>query len=229
MDRSSATIYLAEQRGITQADQSYRSWHTFNYGGYQTPHREAPGGVRAFNEDTLAGGQRMVHQAAEAVDVLLLPLVGGITVEVDHGKPRQYVGAETLLVLHLSAGEKYTLENPFEANLVSYLHLVVRRTTFKTGLELHPFDLGQHSNGLLKLAEADNSYQFLIGQFDGRAELNQALDGAYKDSFVFIIDGVFEVQNRLLHARDGLFLSQVQEFDFEALANSSIILVLTLS
>ncbi len=229
MARSSATIYLAEQRGITQADQFYRSWHTFNYGDYQNPYREAPGVLRAFNEDTLAGGQRMVHQAAEAVDILLLPLVGGITVEVDRGKPRQYVEAGNLLVLHLSEGEKYTIENPFEADLVSYLHLVVRRTTFKTGLELHTFDLGQHSNGLLKLAEADNDYQLLIGQFDGRAELNQVLDGAYKDSFVFIIDGVFEVQNRLLHARDGLFLSQVQEFDFEALANSSIILVLTLS
>ncbi len=229
MDRSSATIYLAEQRGITQADQSYRSWHTFNYGDYQNPHREAPGALRAFNEDTLAGGQRMVHQTTEPVDVLLLPLVGGITVDHYSGKPWQYVEAGTLLLLHLPAREKYTIENPFEADLVSYLHLVVRRTTFKTGWELHTFDLGQHSNSLLKLLEADNDFQFLIGQFDGRAELNQVLDGAYKDSFIFIIDGVFEVQNRLLHARDGLFLSQVKEVDFEALANNSIIVILNLS
>jgi len=229
MDRSAVTIYLAEQRGITQADQTYRSWHTFNYGDYQNPHREAPGALRAFNEDTLAGGQRMVHQAAEAVDILLLPLVGGITVEVDNGKSPQYVEASNLLSLHLSAGDKYIVGNPFEADLVSYLHLVVRRTTLKTGLALHPFDLGQYSNSLLKLAEVDNGYQFLIGQFDGRVELNQTLDGAFKNSYIFIIDGVFEVQNRLLYSRDGLFLKQVQEFDFEALANNSIILVLNLS
>ncbi|WP_421797989.1 hypothetical protein [Haliscomenobacter sp.] len=228
MDKSSATIYLAEQRGITQADQSFRSWHTFNYGDYQNPHREAPGALRAFNEDTLAGGQRMVHQAAEAVDILLLPLVGGITVAVDNGKSQQYVEAGSLLSLHLSAGDKYIVENPFEVDLVSYLHLVIRRTTLKTGLALHPFDLGQHSNRLLKLAEGAKSYQCLIGQFDGRSELNQALDGTFKHSYVFIIDGVFEVQNRLLHARDGLFLSQIQEFDFEALANNSIVLLLNL-
>lgn len=129
----------------------------------------------------------------------------------------------------MSAGEKYTIENPFEADLVSYLHLVVSRVDFKAGLELHTFNLGQHSNSLLKLVEVDNACQFLIGQFDGRAEFNQALDGPYKDGFIFIIDGVFEVQNRLLHPRDGLLLSQVQEFDFEALANNSIILLLTIS
>ncbi|MDX2071629.1 MAG: hypothetical protein SFV55_24575 [Haliscomenobacter sp.] len=229
MDRSPATIYLAEQRGITQADQSYRSWHTFNYGDYQNPHREAPGALRAFNEDTLAGGQRMVHQAAEAADIMLLPLVGGITVELYSGKPRRYVEAGTLLVVNLSEGEKYTVENPFEADLVSYLHVVVSRAIFKTGLELHTFDLRQHSNGMLKLAELDNGYQFLIGKFDGRAEYSQILDGPFKNSFIFIIDGVFEVQNRLLHARDGLLLTQMQEFDFEALAHNSIILLLNLS
>lgn len=229
MDKSSANIYLAEQRGITLVDQSYRSWHTFNAGDYQNPHREAPGALRAFNEDTLAGGQRMVHQSAEAADILLLPLVGGITVAFYSERPQQYVEAGTLLVVNLSEGEKYTVANPFEANLVSYLHLVVRRVTFKTGSELHTFDLRQHLNGLLKLAEVDNCYQFLIGQFDGRAELNQTLEGAFKNSFIFIIDGVFEVQNRLLHARDGLLLTQVQEFDFEALANNSIILLLNLS
>lgn len=229
MDKSSANIYLSEQRGITQVDQSYRSWHTFNYGDYQNPHREAPGALRTFNEDTLAGGQQMIHQAAEVVDILLLPLVGGITVAVDNGKSPQYVEAGNLLLLHLSAGEKYIVGNPFEADLVSYLHLVIRRAAFKTGSELHTFDLGQYSNGLLKLTEEDNCYQFLMGLFDGRAELNQVLEGTFKHSYIFIIDGVFEVQNRLLHSRDGLFLSQVQEFDFEALANNSIILVLNLS
>ena len=44
--------------------------------------------------------------------------------------------------------------------------------------------------------------------------------------FAFVIDGVFEVQDRLLHARDGLALSNFKAIDFEALSNESVILLI---
>lgn len=47
--------------------------------------------------------------------------------------------------------------------------------------------------------------------------------------FVFIIQGVFEVQGRLLHARDGLGLwNEANEIELEALSNDAIILLIEL-
>lgn len=43
--------------------------------------------------------------------------------------------------------------------------------------------------------------------------------------FVYILSGVFEVQNRLLHMRDGLSLRNLEEVEFEALAQDSVILL----
>jgi len=44
--------------------------------------------------------------------------------------------------------------------------------------------------------------------------------------YVFVIEGAFEVQNRLLHARDGLSLSSATEVEFEALSNDAMLLIL---
>ena len=46
------------------------------------------------------------------------------------------------------------------------------------------------------------------------------------DEFVFIIEGAFEVQNRLLEARDGLSLWNLSKLEFEALSNDAILMII---
>jgi redox-sensitive bicupin YhaK (pirin superfamily) len=43
---------------------------------------------------------------------------------------------------------------------------------------------------------------------------------------VYVIEGAFEVQYRLLHARDGLALWEAERVEWEALSNDAILLVL---
>lgn len=217
---SFATIILADHRGVTQSEQ-YRSWHSFNYGQYQNPHREAPGALRVFNEDTLAGGQRITHTCDQNAEVWLLPLVGGVIAHCA-GKPYP-VEAGTLLVLSMQATELYRIENPHTNELVSYLHIVLQSSE-TTEPCLRPFDLGKNANQLSTILDAH--HWLSIGQFAGRVELEHVLNHAENDAFVFVIDGVFEVQNRLLHRRDALLLPAPEKLEFEALSEGAILLVL---
>lgn len=223
MDKSSiANIYLADQRGLTLSDQ-YRSWHTFNYGQYQHPHREAPGALRVFNEETLAAGQQMTYPLQEARWVLLLPLVGGIVV---HTAGKVYeVEAGAVLELPLNTGSKYRVQNPY-ADLVSYLQIEWQIENLKTEAKLYTIGLEQHHNALQPILPLQKPYQLSIGKFDGRVDVEYALCKSEKNVFVFVIDGVFEVQNRLLQARDGLYLEGESNLEFEALANEAILLIL---
>lgn len=221
MANSSATIYLAEQRGITQQDVIYRSWHTFNYGQYQNPHREAPGALRVFNEDTLAGGQYISHSCDLNASVLLLPLVGGISV---HFSEKSWsVEAGEVLFLPLQAAEGYRVENPYTNELVSYLHIVLQRNETAEP-RLYPFDLSKNINQVLTLLDAN--HRLSIGQFAGRVDVEYDLKQGSNDAFIFVIDGVFEVQNRLLHSRDALLLPAPKRLEFEALSEGAILLVL---
>lgn len=42
--------------------------------------------------------------------------------------------------------------------------------------------------------------------------------------FVFVIDGAFEVQNRLVYSKDGILLPEAGEVEFDALSNGGILL-----
>lgn len=223
MANPSATIYLAEQRGITQQDAIYRSWHTFNYGEYQDPHREAPGALRVFNEETLAGGKQMTYTSQEIASVILLPLVGGILVQAK-GKVYE-LEAGGVLEFPLGKGEVYQLQNPY-TDLVSYLQIEVQLDDCPIQSQVYTVDLEQYHNALQVLLPPQKTFQLSIGKFDGRADVVHVLTKPQKSCFVFVIDGVFEVQNRLLHARDGLYLIDDESIEFEALANEAIFLIL---
>lgn len=217
-----ANIYLADQRGLTLSDQ-YRSWHTFNYGQYQNPHREALGALRVFNEETLAGGQQMTYVVQDAQCVLLLPMVGGI--EVQAGGKLYRPEAGVLLELTLAKGTQYEVQNPY-SDLVSYLQIELQLNDSGATGQLHVIDLEQHNNALQTILPPQKPYQVSIGKFAGRVDVEHCLTKAAQSAFVFVIDGVFEVQNRLLHARDALLLSPERSIEFEALANEAILLIL---
>lgn len=44
--------------------------------------------------------------------------------------------------------------------------------------------------------------------------------------FIFVIEGAFEVQGRLLHARDGLALWDIEAAEMEVLSNDAVIMVI---
>ena len=65
-----------------------------------------------------------------------------------------------------------------------------------------------------------------IGQFDGREEAVYTLKDPKNGAFIFVIEGAFEVQNRLLESRDSLALWSVGNLELEALSNNALILLL---
>ncbi len=65
-----------------------------------------------------------------------------------------------------------------------------------------------------------------IGQYQGRAEDTYQLQETNKQVWVYVLQGVFEVQNRLLHAQDALYLWDLEAVEFEALSQDAIILLI---
>jgi hypothetical protein len=88
-----------------------------------------------------------------------------------------------------------------------------------------PIELTGHQNSLITLY-SHNHFRTHIGRFSGRADsvFNSTIDSRHV--FVYVIEGAFEFQNRLLEARDGLGLSNITTSEFEALSNDAILLIL---
>lgn len=219
-------IFLSDERGCTQTEW-FRSYNTFNFGKYRHEHKQAFGNLYVLNDDTLAGGHSIKLTVEESTLILLLPIIGAIVYEDNNGNTG-IVNSGEMQMLYMDANSTVNLSNPYENGLVNFLQLWIKHpfTPGNTNRLLH-FDL-KDRNKLISVTGKTKAQQHpavAIGKFIGRHE------AAYKTSnqnsvFVFVIQGVFEVQGRLLHARDGLALwNEPNEIELEALSNDAIVMV----
>ena len=127
----------------------------------------------------------------------------------------------------------YTINNPYRTESINYLEIWLTNSSPGIHAHYHPdavliYPLTTNSCPSFHLMIPIPKYQGYIGRYAGRAEDSYQPRERKNGVFVFVLSGVFEVQNRLLHQRDGLSLTNVQngEVDFEALSNDAVLLLL---
>jgi len=198
MAKEEAIIYLADARKCIQNSES-RSQNS-EYRSYQSL-KESFLDLTAVNDETLAAGITISRNGT----ILIIPLVGDIVTD-------QRISPGQVQIIN-----NPSITNPFKDELVNYILIGFNRNLSK---EIIDFDL---ANNCLQQLTTNN---FFIGKFDGRFDGIHKLPDKTKGIFAFVIEGVFEVQNRLLHARDGLALTNVTEVEFEALSNEALLLLI---
>lgn len=155
----------------------------------------------AFHDETLSATAATDHRSTS----LIIPLVGDI------------ITTQQLAPGQVQILKNPTITNPYERELVNYL---VVSFSNDPGETIADFELAANK---LQQITANN---FFIGKYDGRRHDTYKLSDTASGIFVFVIEGAFEVQNRLLHPRDGLALWNLTELEFEALSNEAMILLI---
>lgn len=229
--QSKAKIFLADERGCNETDW-FRSYNTFNFGRYYKEHKQAFNNLYVLNDDTLSGGCRLDINVDENSLLLLLPVVGAVSFKDTSGNENT-IHAGQLHISYSQTGDTIEISNPFKDELINFLQLRIKANTLKRGskAEIFSFDLNENKNKLVRLSTAAPTQipRILIGKFTGREETIYNLENKQSSLFVYIIEGVFEVQGRLLHSRDGLGLWNVsEEVELEALSNDAIVIMIEL-
>jgi redox-sensitive bicupin YhaK (pirin superfamily) len=228
---SKAKIYLADHRGCSQIN-FFRSYHTFNFDTFFNENKKPFGNLQVLNDDTLKGGSTLTFQTEKSSTILLLPIVGTLKYKTSAGEEGR-VDAGQLHLFTVQENAAYELSNPYKDELINFLHcrIVVDASDHAHALTKFEFDLEENKNQLMSfysdtkdLHQTDMACH--IGRFDGRKEGVYRLTHPGEGIFIFVIEGAFEVQNRLLQARDGLALWDTEELEFEALSNDAILLLL---
>lgn len=174
--------------------------------------------------------------------VMLLPVTGGLEYKSPMASGFLEPGQVGLLLM--TAGMNYTISNPYDTESINFLQMWLAKPfrDFSPAFSLHQFDLTR-KNTLLPImgtgdGETDNEagHSIFIGQYDGRQDGLYSITPRTNDRsrgnpiFVFVLQGAFEVANRLLQEQDGLALmyEQAGVLDFEALSNDAILLIFDL-
>lgn len=234
MNQSRAQIYKSDLRGCEESE-VFRRYCTFNFDSYQDHSRQPFGALLALNDETLGGGHKIFRHVEEAMEIIIIPLVGGILYK-DSCAGEEIIGTEEIRIFSAQKGMHYELTNPYDTELVNYLQLWIRpQQSVETNSRQAIFELSD-KNKLIPLFAPDekidcglkinsNSYGS-IGIYEGRKERSYTLQHPGNGLFAFVISGAFEFENRLLESRDGLSLNGIQEVTFEALSENAIILLL---
>lgn len=226
LEQAKAKIYLASERGHTETDW-FRRYNTFNFGDYQNPAKQPFESLYVWNDDTLAGGRSVQLTVDDDSCILLLPVVGAVAYNDSTGN-EAVVEAGQSLVVQATKGITIELSNPYEDGLINFLHGWMK-TEAVVATNLSFFSLDENQNRLVNATEACSPFRCMMGKYDGRREETYKPSTEGKAVFIFVIQGAFEVQNRLLEARDGLGLWNVDEIEFEALSNEAVLLILEIT
>lgn len=148
---------------------------------------------------------------------LLVPYIGDIQLE----RAGELRLVEENQAAFVESGWKVV--NPYDVDSILFFEVHLPSFWGGDGFQLLPADIQSHPNQLLWLADGIH-----IGQYTGREEGVFQAKNTNSPLFVFIIAGVFEVQNRLLHTCDALMLWKTNEVEFEALSDNAILLLIEL-
>lgn len=223
MTQNEAKIFLSAQRGKTELSW-FRSFHSFNFGNFQDASKEPIGKLRVFNDNTLAAGKGMKMQVEKPTEVLILPLVGGIEFKNSTGY-HDFLEAGKMQLFSAEAGMDYEVLNPYENELINYLEIWIEKENALTpSTTSADIDL-EKQNELLPIFSSVQQNAFgYFGKYDGREEGIYTVKNTGNCVYVFVIEGAFEVDNKLMETRDGLAIWNANEIEFEALSNDAMLL-----
>ncbi|WP_395064318.1 hypothetical protein [Flavobacterium sp.] len=215
-------ILKSEVRG-TIITENYNCFSTFNYANYQQESRKPYGNLAVFNDETLAGQEKISYNFDENQVVVLLPMVGTLTIEKNGIS--QSIAVNQIYTFYIEKGKSFSIFNPYKNELVNFIQLRIQSNNVISSL--NNFDL-ETKNEFINLITLPY-FSISIGIFTARKDKTYKVNDSNKGLFAFVINGAFEFQNRLLENRDGLKICNVQEIELESLSENAILLLLEIT
>lgn len=213
-------IYKAEQRNATQ-ELDYQLYSIISTQNKENKNR----GVKVLNEWLLFAQKPVQYRIFKEEKVIILPLVGGIDYKDSLGNI-DFIGTGQAKLISFAEEVSFELKNPYKEENIYYLEirLSAEVTENQQNNLLLAYEISNR-NELLTIWE-DDFCGIFVGIFDGRKEAIYKLKNEQNAIFGFVINGAFELQNRLLETRDALKIWDLNEIELEALSENAIILIM---
>jgi hypothetical protein len=219
-----AQIFKSESRGQLVSN-GQNCFSTFNFGSYFEESRKPFGSLHILNEAILAPQHATQTVLEVNTAVFILPLFGGVDYKDSLGN-ESFIGVEQIRIVSAKKGMTFELTNTYEEENISYLQIGfnAKSQDFESNFQQFHFGL-TNKNKLIPLFEISNALGF-IGMYNARKEGFYSLKNNSNGVFVFVINGAFEIENRLLESKDGLSLSGIDSLEWEALSENALLIVL---
>ncbi|SFQ10299.1 pirin family protein [Parafilimonas terrae] len=227
IEQCEAKIFLAKDRSITTTGWM-KSCALFKQPAIKN---SLYGNFYNVQDDVLSSRRTLNFIAENDADLIILPVAGSIIYNDNYGNSAMIEGGK-MQYFSVKKNTQVKIFNPYNDVFVNFLRIWLKPGSLNAIINTASFSFERENNKnkLLHLFVSYNNEQqpvnFYIGKFDGRKDVLHKVCKPGNMVFIFVIDGAFEVQYRLLETRDALALWNVDKVDMEALSNNAVVLMI---
>ena len=229
-------LFKANSRG--KADYGWlKANFSFSFGNYYNPKSTQFGMLRVLNDDTIAGGTGFGTHPHANMEIITIPLEGGL-------KHRDSMGNEGIIrfgevqVMSAGTGIQHSEMNASQKEQAKTLQLWVfpDKEDVTPRYDQKSFDIENQINTFVNIVSPKDKnngnalwvYQqtfFNLGIFEKDTTITYKVNIPQNGVYLFLIEGEIEVDNQALKARDAMGIIDFEQFDIKINSKSKILLV----
>jgi len=210
---------------------------SFSFGNYFNPERLQFGMLRVLNDDTIAGGTGFGTHGHANMEIITIPLEGGL-------KHQDSMGNEGVIrfgevqVMSAGSGVEHSEMNASQKEEAKTLQLWVFPDIENVSprYDQKSFDIENQINTFVNIVSPNDQndgnalwvYQktfFHLGIFDSNTSVTYKVKIPKNGIYLFLIEGEIEVNNNVLKARDAMGITDLDAFEIKISSKSKILLV----
>ncbi|SDG80310.1 hypothetical protein SAMN04488062_102207 [Flavobacterium omnivorum] len=210
---------------------------SFSFGNYFNPERQQFGMLRVLNDDTIAGGTGFGTHAHANMEIITIPLEGGLKHRDSMGN-EGIIGFGEVQVMSAGSGVEHSEMNASQKEEAKTLQLWVFPDTENVTprYDQKSFDIENQINTFVNIVSPKDQndgnalwvYQktfFHLGIFDSDTNSAYTVRIPENGVYLFLIEGEIEIDTQVLKARDAMGITNFENFKIKIISKSKILLV----
>jgi len=209
--------------------------HTFSFANYYNPERVHFGALRVLNDDWIAGGEGFGKHPHDNMEIITIPLKGGVEHQDSMGN-KGIINSGEVQVMSAGTGIFHSEYNPNKEKELELLQIWVfpnKKNVTPRYQQLSLADL-KKENELYQILSpnADDEGVWIYQQaWFHMGDLNKGWEGRYtlkaKNSavYAFLIEGEATIAGNELKRRDGIGISETEDFEISVQTDSKLLLM----
>lgn len=228
-------LHKADTRG--NADHGWlKSKHTFSFANYYNPDRMHFGVLRVLNDDSVEGGMGFGTHPHDNMEIISIPLEGDLQ-HKDSMNNVAVIKSGDIQVMSAGTGIYHSEYNKSEDKLVKFLQIWMfpNKKNVTPRYDQITLNLADRHNNLQQILSPSKDDSgvwvhqdawFSIGKFDKDFLLKYQTKRKENVVYIFVLKGDLIINNTSVNTRDGIGLTNIENFNIKALTQDAEILVM---
>ncbi|RYJ45783.1 pirin family protein [Flavobacterium beibuense] len=210
---------------------------SFSFGNYYNPDMVQFGMLRVLNDDTIAGGTGFGTHPHENMEIITIPLEGGLTHRDSMGNEATVKFGE-VQVMSAGTGIQHSEMNASETDQAKTLQIWIfpEEDNVTPRYDQKGFDLEKNKNAFVTVVSPQDKNDgnalwihqqaFLnLGIFDAGTTTTYNLKIPENGVYLFLIEGEIEINNETIRERDAYGIVEFESFDIKVNKQAKILVI----